>query len=132
MINTDIYNYINILDKAADAANMRNELISNNIANVSTPNYKRKDLDFESVLQAELAGGRTLNQSVNMANKDLSVLDPQVFTDNSNLSYRLDGNNVDISTEEAYLAENTIRYQLLIDQMNQEFSRYSTVLSSSS
>ena len=132
MINTDIYNYINILDKAADAANFRNELISNNIANVDTPNYKRKDIDFESVLQAELAGGRTLNQSVNMANKDLSVLDPQVFTDNSNLSYRLDGNNVDISTEEAYLAENTIRYQLLIDQMNQEFSRYSTVLSSSS
>lgn len=132
MINTDIYNYINILDKAADAANMRNELISNNIANVSTPNYKRKDIDFETVLQAELAGGRTLNQSVNMANKDLSVLDPQVFTDNSNLSYRLDGNNVDISTEEAYLAENTIRYQLLIDQMNQEFSRYQTVLSSSS
>lgn len=132
MINTDIYNYINILDKAADAANMRNELISNNIANVSTPNYKRKDIDFESVLQAELAGGRTLNQSVYMANKDLSVLDPQVFTDNSNLSYRLDGNNVDISTEEAYLAENTIRYQLLIDQMNQEFSRYQTVLSSSS
>ena len=132
MINTDIYNYINILDKAADAANMRNELISNNIANVDTPNYKRKDLDFETVLQAELAGGRTLNQSVNMANKDLSVLDPQVFTDNSNLSYRLDGNNVDISTEEAYLAENTIRYKLLIDQMNQEFSRYQTVLSSSS
>ena len=132
MINTDIYNYINILDKAADAANMRNELISNNIANVSTPNYKRKDIDFETVLQAELAGGRTLNQSVYMANKDLSVLDPQVFTDNSNLSYRLDGNNVDISTEEAYLAENTIRYQLLIDQMNQEFSRYQTVLSSSS
>ena len=132
MINTDIYNYINILDKAADASNMRNELISNNIANVSTPNYKRKDLDFESVLQAELAGGRTLNQSVNMANKDLSVLDPQIFTDNSNLSYRLDGNNVDISTEEAYLAENTIRYQLLIDQMNQELSRYQTVLSSSS
>lgn len=132
MINTDIYNYINILDKAADAANMRNELITNNIANVSTPNYKRKDIDFETVLQAELAGGRTLNQSVNMANKDLSVLDPQVFTDNSNLSYRLDGNNVDISTEEAYLAENTIRYQLLIDQMNQEFSRYQTVLSSSS
>ena len=132
MINTDIYNYINILDKTADAANMRNELISNNIANVDTPNYKRKDLDFETVLQAELAGGRTLNQSVNMANKDLSVLDPQVFTDNSNLSYRLDGNNVDISTEEAYLAENTIRYQLLIDQMNQEFSRYQTVLSSSS
>ena len=31
MINTNIYNYINVLDKAADAANSRNEILSNNI-----------------------------------------------------------------------------------------------------
>lgn len=132
MINTNIYNYINILDKAADAANMRNELISNNIANVDTPNYKRKDIDFESILQAELAGGRTLDRSVAMANEDLSTLDPHVYTDNSSLSYRLDGNNVDIATEEAYLAENQIRYQALVDLMNQEFGRYKTVLGNNS
>ena len=38
MITSGIYNYVNILDKAADAANLRNELLTNNIANVSTPN----------------------------------------------------------------------------------------------
>ena len=130
MINSDIYNYVNILDKAADAANMRNELISNNIANVSTPNYKRKDINFESLLQAELSGENSLNKAVSKANKNLSVLDPQVYTDNASLSYRLDGNNVDISTEEAYLAENQIKYQTLIDLMSQEFSRYKTVLNS--
>lgn len=132
MITSGIYNYVNILDKAADAANFRNELISNNIANVDTPNYKRKDIDFESVLQAELAGEKTLYQAVKSANNDLSTLDPQVYTDNSSLSYRLDGNNVDIATEEAYLAENQIRYQALVDMMNQEFSRYKSVMSSSS
>lgn len=131
MINTDIYNYINILDKAADAANMRNELISNNIANVNTPNYKRKDINFEAVLQAELAGSGSLYDRVNKTNDDLTVLDPQVYTDNASLSYRLDGNNVDINTEEAYLAENQIKYQALVDLMNQEFSRYKSVLSSS-
>ncbi|MBE5946008.1 MAG: flagellar basal body rod protein FlgB [Lachnospiraceae bacterium] len=130
MINTDIYNYINILDKAADAANMRNELISNNIANVNTPNYKRKDINFEAVLQAELAGSGSLYDRVNKTNDDLTVLDPQVYTDNASLSYRLDGNNVDINTEEAYLAENQIKYQALVDLMNQEFSRYKSVLSS--
>lgn len=132
MINTDIYNYINILDKAADAANFRNELLTNNIANVDTPNYKRKDIDFESVLQAELGDGRTLNKAVKATNKDLSILDPQVFTDHSSLSYRLDGNNVDIATEESYLAENQIKYQALVDMMNQEFGRYKSVISSSS
>lgn len=129
MSNTNIYNYVNILDKAADAANLRNELINNNIANVSTPNYKRKDIDFESVLQAELAGEKNLSNAVARANKDLSILDPQVYTDNASLSYRLDGNNVDIATEEAYLAQNQIRYQMLVDLMGQEFSRYKSVLS---
>ena len=128
MINTDIYNYVNILDKAADAANLRNQLITNNIANASTPNYKRKDINFESILQAELSGEKTLQQAVKNANYDLSILDPQVYTDNSSLSYRLDGNNVEIATEEAYLAENTLRYDTLVDLMNQEYSRYDTVL----
>ncbi|MBO5426409.1 MAG: flagellar basal body rod protein FlgB [Lachnospiraceae bacterium] len=133
MITSNIYNYVNILDKAADAANLRNELISNNIANVDTPNYKRKDINFESILQAELAGGTdSLYDRVVEANKDLTVLDPQIYTDNANLSYRLDGNNVDIATEEAYLAENQIKYQALVDLMNQEFSRYKTVLNTNS
>lgn len=121
---------MNILDKAADAANLRNELLTNNIANVSTPNYKRKDLDFESVLQGELAGEKNLSKAVKKANQNLETLDAQVYTDNASLSYRLDGNNVDINTEEARLAENQIKYQALVDLMNQEFARYNTVLSS--
>lgn len=129
MINSGIYNYINILDKAADASNLRNELISNNIANVNTPNYKRKDINFESMLQSELAGETSLYNAVASANEDLTVLDPQVYTDNASLSYRLDGNNVDIASEEAYLAENQIKYQALVDLMSQEFSRYKSVLS---
>lgn len=130
MITSGIYNYVNILDKAADAANLRNELLTNNIANVSTPNYKRKDLDFESVLQGELAGEKNLSKAVKKANQNLETLDAQVYTDNASLSYRLDGNNVDINTEEARLAENQIKYQVLVDLMNQEFARYNTVLSS--
>ncbi len=132
MINTDIYNYVNILDKAADASSFRNELISNNIANVNTPNYKRKDLNFENLLQAELGGEKNLWTAVKNANMDLETLDPQVYTDNANLSYRLDGNNVDINTEEAYLAENQIKYQTLIDLMNQEFGRYKSAMSNGS
>ena len=132
MINTDIYNYVNILDKAADASSFRNELISNNIANVDTPNYKRKDLNFENILQAELGGEKNLWTAVKNANMDLETLDPQVYTDNANLSYRLDGNNVDINTEEAYLAENQIKYQTLIDLMNQEFGRYKSAMSNGS
>ena len=128
MITSGIYNYVNILDKAADAANLRNELLTNNIANVSTPNYKRKDLDFESVLQAELGGEKDLSTAVKNANKSLETLDAQVYTDNASLSYRLDGNNVDLSTENVELASEQLNYNGLIDSMNNEFTRFKAVL----
>jgi flagellar basal-body rod protein FlgB len=126
MIGSNAFNYINILDKAADASWTRNELISNNIANVSTPNYKRKDIEFQSYLAKQLQGKGTLDQKV--ANADVNSLEASVYTDNTSLSYRLDGNNVDIDTESAMEAENQIRYYALLDAMTQEFSRIKSVL----
>ena len=58
MIQTNAFDYINVLDRAADAAWQRNEAISNNIANVDTPGYKRQDVAFESVLQQALGNNR--------------------------------------------------------------------------
>ena len=129
MINTSIYDYIDVLDKAADASYIRNEVITNNLANVNTPHYKRQDVQFETTLQAALAGGAHLRENVKSVNENLNELDSFVYTDTTSLSYRLDGNNVDVDQEEAYLAENQIRYQTLIDMMTQEFGRYKTVLS---
>ncbi|CCX88818.1 flagellar basal body rod protein FlgB [Clostridium sp. CAG:590] len=129
MINTNIYNYINVLDKAADAANSRNEILSNNIANVDTPNYKRKDVSFENYLEQALIGPESLDNRIADVNTHLSDFGGMTYTDHSTLSYRLDGNNVDIDTESAYLAENQIRYNALVEQIGQEFSRYKTVLS---
>ncbi len=129
MINSNIYNYVNVLDKAADAAYIRNDVLANNIANASTPNYKRQDVQFESVLQASLAGDGKLSERMEELNLNLSDLNSYIYTDSSSLSYRLDGNNVDPEQEQAYLAENQIRYQALVDQMMQEFERYKIVLS---
>ena len=47
MLSTNAFNYVNVLDKAADASWKRETVLANNIANVNTPGYKRKDLDFE-------------------------------------------------------------------------------------
>lgn len=128
MINTNIYNYINVLDKAADAANTRNEIIVNNLANVDTPNYKRKDVSFQSYLQQALIGDNPLDERVGEINTHLSDFSGFIYTDSSTLSYRLDGNNVDADTENSMLAQNQIRYNTLVEQIGQEFSRYKTVL----
>ena len=128
MIGSNSYNYINILDKASDASWVRNEVLTNNIANVDTPNYKRKDIVFEDYLARELEGSGSLDRKV--GNARLSSLNATGYTDRVDLSYRLDGNNVDIDTENAVLAENQIRYYTLLDTMTQEFSRIRTALSS--
>ena len=130
MINTNIYNYINVLNKAADAATTRGEILANNLSNVDTPNYKRKDVSFQSYLQQALVGNDTLDERVADINTHLSDFSGFVYTDSSTLSYRLDGNNVDVDTEESMYAQNQIRYNLLVELMGQEFDRYTTVLSS--
>ncbi|NLP36007.1 MAG: flagellar basal body rod protein FlgB [Clostridiales bacterium] len=126
MLGSNAFNYINVLDKAADASWLRNEVISNNIANVNTPGYKRKDVAFETYLKSALIGDNSLEKRV--ADIRLDAINPSIYTDNANLSYRLDGNNVDIDTETANLAQNQIRYYALIDSMTQEFNRLKSVL----
>lgn len=129
MINSTSFDYINLLTKAADASWKRESVITNNIANVDTPGYKRKDLDFEGVLTEEL--GRCKHRSLDskVSELDLSRLNPTVYTDSSNYSYREDGNNVDIDTENVELASEQIKYEGLTSSINSQFERMKSVIS---
>ena len=128
MIQTNAFDYINVLNRAADAAWQRNEAISNNIANVDTPGYKRQDVAFESVLQQALGNNRYQSMDDKVANVNLSRLRGRAYVDYANYSYRLDGNNVDIENENVMLAENQLKYQGLISSINQEFTNLQTVM----
>ena len=128
MIQTNAFDYINVLNRAADAACQRNEAISNNIANVDTPGYKRQDVAFESVLQKALGNNRYESMDEKVSNINLSRLRGRAYVDYANYSYRLDGNNVDIENENVMLAENQLKYQGLISSINQEFTNLQTVM----
>ena len=128
MIQTNAFDYINVLNRAADAAWQRNEAIYNNIANVDTPGYKRQDVAFESVLQQALGNNRYQSMDDKVANVNLSRLRGRAYVDYANYSYRLDGNNVDIENENVMLAENQLKYQGLISSINQEFTNLQTVM----
>ncbi|MBR5361297.1 MAG: flagellar basal body rod protein FlgB [Lachnospiraceae bacterium] len=131
MINTNVFNYINVLDKAADASWLRNEAISNNIANVDTPNYKRQDVSFETELQHALRSSKyvSLDDKVESLNSGrLSHIEPRTYIDHAGFSYRLDGNNVDIDTENVELASNQIKYTALVQSIDQEFKNLKSVI----
>lgn len=128
MFDSGAFNYINVLDKAADASWIRNEAISNNIANVNTPGYKRQDVNFEEQLRKAMKNSRYTSIDERVANVDLDRLNPITYRDHSSLSYRLDGNNVDIDTENVELASNQIRYQGLTDSISKHFEGLQLVM----
>lgn len=132
MISSNAFNYINILDKAADASSLREQAIANNLANIDTPNYKRQDVDFESVLIREMGAYQTKYKTsaerVKRINNSLERLEVGSYTDSVGYSYRIDGNNVDVDTENVELAANTQKYNGLIDSMTSEFERLKSVM----
>ena len=122
---TGIFGYVNVLKAAADASWTREEVLTNN-----TPNYKRQDVEFKTYLNSaiEQAGSPDASLTKKINSVDLSDVTMRTYTDNSTLSYRLDGNNVDLSTENVELASEQINYNALIDSINNEFSRFKTVI----
>ncbi|MCC7433758.1 MAG: flagellar basal body rod protein FlgB [Methanoregulaceae archaeon] len=89
------------LERALDRTTTRHTLLSENLANVNTPGYKRQDIDFGMTLEQEMGRGRSGDTSG--AHK----------TDRG--SIRVDGSSVDLETEVAALAETELRYQMLTE-----------------
>ncbi len=122
------------LEGAVSAANLRQDVITNNIANADTPYFKRSEVSFENVLQSQMddsessfRGITTNPRHFQIGSAPGSVPQPTVITDkgtvmNNNL------NNVDIDVEMSNIAENQIRYNALIEQMNHQIKMMRTAI----
>ncbi len=123
-----------VIEKSLDASLMRNEAIAQNIANVDTPGYKRKTVSFEEELSDALSknnsfkGKRTDPRHIPIGGRNIDEVGINVSEDSSSNVMRLDGNNVDIENEMAQMAENNIRYNVLIQRMNNTFSKMKSVI----
>ena len=95
------------LERAMQGSTMRQEALSENLANVNTPGYRRKDVDFHAALQAAMPAGRDAVETVPVAAQ----------VDNAS-PMRADGNSVDVDAESANLAENALEYQALSSVLN--------------
>ena len=100
----------NLMKNGLNAAQLRSKTIANNIANINTPNYKRKYVKFEETL--------------NNVNKTGKI---EVKTDTSG-AVRTDGNNVDLENEKVNQAANTLMYNGLISLTNSKLSMAKSVI----
>lgn len=132
MINTRA---LGLLERSLDAAALRQKVIANNIANVDTPNFKRSAVRFEEFLLQELnatdrrriAGYRTDARHIHIGRPASGSARPEVFQVKST-TFNHNNNNVDIEYEMALLAENQLRYNLLIDRTNGYFKSLRTAI----
>ncbi|OPJ63282.1 flagellar basal body rod protein FlgB [Clostridium oryzae] len=111
----------NLTKKGLDASAIRSKVISNNVANVNTKNYKRYYVSFEDTLSDNMnklqmkksdplhLGGTDGEGSITVKQDKDSVM-------------RQDGNNVDVENEMTNLAANTLMYNALITQANSKLS----------
>lgn len=121
-----------VLSQALSVSSLRHKTISNNIANVNTPGFKRSEVFFEDKLQAALNGNRKLEMtqthSHHLTGRQSSSITPAVVTDLST-SMRVDGNNVDIDKEMAAMAENSIIHDALSQQLGKYYSNLKSAIS---
>ncbi len=120
-MSTSMFGQVSLLSKALETSWMRNQVIANNIANVDTPGFKKNNVIFEEYLiQA--------SETNNLTDDMIQNTKPQVVEDQSNLAYRVDGNNVDIDVEMAKRAQNELYYNAVISQVSHQFRQINTVL----
>ncbi|MFC7679613.1 flagellar basal body rod protein FlgB [Paenibacillus sp. GCM10028914] len=113
------------LQSGLDAANLRNQVLANNIANVDTPYFKRSDVAFESLLQEEMNGvksslpGKRTDSRHFVIGPSSHIPEMSVKTDDSS-SMNNNGNNVDVEREMSLLAENQLKYNAYVQSVNDQ------------
>jgi len=120
---------LEIITRALTGSARRGELIANNLANVSTPGYKRQDIDFKSALKKEMGSDSSVSLQTTKSNHlPFSRQYTAVQTDQNSRNFRNDGNSVDIDVEMAELAKNSIYYNVMTNRAAGHFSSLNQVI----
>jgi len=130
----------NLMAKAMDYRALRADLISSNIANIDTPGYKSRDIDFESSLKEEenrlygnqshqLKLAKTNSRHLGPLNDNDDKKGTIFFRDGQDA--RNDGNTVDLDVETTELAKNEVMYNALSAALKKDSSIFRSVLDAS-
>lgn len=117
-----------LIKNALNASELRQEMISSNIANVNTPDYKVNKVEFESLLQDASNGFsmiKTDDQHFGVGN--LGDVQP-IVGKRENTIVKDNGNNVDIEIEMMDQSQNSLYYNALVTQLNSKYSMLNSVI----
>lgn len=121
----------NILEQSLTAASLRHKVVSNNIANVNTPGFKKSEVAFEHLLKDALGSSKLAMANTNekhISNSSSPVNITPAINTIGDTAMRTDGNNVDIDIEMAELAKNNIYYNSVAQMLSRHFSGLKSVI----
>jgi flagellar basal-body rod protein FlgB len=108
-----------VLERGLQGAGLRQQVLSNNLANANTAGFKRSDLDFESSLADALASREPGRSAAEVA------FAPKTDT---TTAMSADGNNVDVDQELSSLTQNSVEYQALAAIMRSRLQTLQTAM----
>ncbi|HEY6482498.1 MAG TPA: flagellar basal body rod protein FlgB [Steroidobacteraceae bacterium] len=126
--------YLGVHADALKLQSKRMDVLADNLANVDTPNYKARDLDFRTALAA--AGSPDAAVPLKTTDSRHIALDPTTDA-SAALKYRvplapaLDGNTVDAQQEQAAFADSTVRYQATLTFLTSRIKDLMTAITGS-
>ena len=122
---------LNVLQKGLEASSMRQQVLSNNVANIDTPSFKRSDVDFQTVLGTvlgEKSGALSLKLTAQKHIPGLANVGGSAIVTDRSTSLRNDGNNVDVDKEMTNVAENGLYYNSLTSAISSQLGLLRMVL----
>lgn len=134
--DTTFHKTMNVVSGLLNTYSMRNGVIANNIANVSTPGFKRSEVTFEHELNRAFESEKHKGTPTMMRDnrhipfdvpKNYEDVKPEIALD-YDTNYRNDKNNVDIDREMSEHAKNTMNYQLFTQVMGAEYRQLRRVI----
>lgn len=115
-----------IQEKALILSEKRAQLLAENMANASTPNYKARDFDFKAALENDNAVKLVKSESGPAHIEINEGKDGVQIMTRDGISNSYDGNTVDKDTERVFFMQNTLKYQSSLSFIN---SRVKKILS---
>ena len=119
------------LEQAMSTATLKQRVHTANIANVDTPNYKSKQVSFQSALDTAihrqpLASFKTEPQHIAFSTE--TGESSHLIKENNSTKITPNGNNVDMDSEMAELAKNQLWYNALTERVNGKFNSLRSVI----
>ena len=110
---------VELLEAGLRAEALRQKAVANNIANMSTPGYRRVDVKFEELLAEVMKNGKE---------GELEELEAELYQP-KNTAVKSNGNDVNLEIEVGELVKNSLRQKAFVRILNKKYSQIEDAIS---